>query len=94
MATIRFDGVRKVFTGDLPTPVVAIERFDLSVAPDEFVAILGPSGCGKSTLLYLLGGFLELSGGEILLDDAPVAGPGPASCAFPYRPVGSQPLSA
>ena len=76
MANIQFNGVRKVFAGDL-APVVAIDRFDFEVRHDEFVSIVGPSGCGKSTLLYLLGGFIDRSGGEILIDGKPVAGPGP-----------------
>jgi len=77
MSKIHFDGVRKVFQTDVPTPVVAIENIDFSVAQDEFVSIVGPSGCGKSTLLYLLGGFLDLSGGQILVDGKPVTEPGP-----------------
>jgi NitT/TauT family transport system ATP-binding protein len=77
MSKIQFRGVRKIFHGDLPNPVTALAGFDLSVKEDEFVAIVGPSGCGKSTLLYLLGGFIELSGGEILVNNKPVTGPGP-----------------
>jgi len=77
MSKIRFDGVRKVFQGDTPTPVIAIDNIDFTVAQDEFVSIVGPSGCGKSTLLYLLGGFIDLSGGRILVDQKPVTEPGP-----------------
>ncbi len=77
MSKISFDGVRKVFQGDTPTPVIAIDNIDFSVAQDEFIAIVGPSGCGKSTLLYLLGGFLDLTGGQILVDRKPVVEPGP-----------------
>jgi NitT/TauT family transport system ATP-binding protein len=74
---IHFHGVRKEFVGDLPTPVVAIDHLDLAVRQGEFVSIVGPSGCGKSTLLYLLGGFIELTGGRILVDGRPVSAPGP-----------------
>ena len=77
MAKIQFTGVRKVFLGDLPNSVVALDGIDLAVKQDEFVSIVGPSGCGKSTLLYLLGGFIDLSGGTILVDDKPVTDPGP-----------------
>ena len=77
MSKIHFDGVRKIFQGDTPTPVVAIDNIDFTVGQDEFVSIVGPSGCGKSTLLYLLGGFIDLSGGRILVDGKPVTEPGP-----------------
>jgi len=77
MSKIEFAGVRKVFQGDTPNPVVAIDNIDLTVRQDEFVSIVGPSGCGKSTLLYLLGGFLDLSGGEIRVDGRTVTEPGP-----------------
>lgn len=76
MSKIHFDGVRKVFQTDVPTPVVAIDNIEFSVGQDEFVSIVGPSGCGKSTLLYLLGGFLDLSGGQILIDGKAVTEPG------------------
>jgi len=38
---------------------------------------LGPSGCGKSTLLYLVGRFLPVESGAIVVEDRPFAGPGP-----------------
>ena len=43
----------------------------------EFMVLVGPSGCGKSTLLDLVSGLSEPSSGVILIDDEPVAGPGP-----------------
>src|ERR1700693_356580 len=57
--------------------VLALDNVSLAVGDREFVALLGPSGCGKSTLLYLVGGFLPVEHGAIVVEDRPVAGPGP-----------------
>jgi len=37
------------------------------------LVLAGPNGCGKSTLLRAAAGLLPVSGGEILLDGAPLA---------------------
>src|SRR5262249_61514450 len=57
--------------------VLALERVSLEVRAQEFLALLGPSGCGKSTLLYMIGGFLPIETGKIVVDGKPVTGPGP-----------------
>jgi NitT/TauT family transport system ATP-binding protein len=45
------------------------------VAPGEFVAFVGASGCGKSTLLRIIAGLEQSSGGEVVVDERPIAGP-------------------
>jgi NitT/TauT family transport system ATP-binding protein len=72
---IRFDGVGKTFTARGRT-VTALQDIDLDVRAGEFLVIVGPSGCGKSTLLDLLGGLATPTSGRILVDGAPVTGPG------------------
>ncbi|HEX6103494.1 MAG TPA: ABC transporter ATP-binding protein [Alphaproteobacteria bacterium] len=47
---------------------VAVTEIDLSIRRGEFVVLLGPSGSGKTTLLSVLGGFVEPTGGRVLLD--------------------------
>jgi NitT/TauT family transport system ATP-binding protein len=74
---IVIDGVCHMYRPPLGRAVLALDQVSLSVRNREFVALLGPSGCGKSTLLYLLGGFLPVETGAILVDGQPVAGPGP-----------------
>ena len=51
----------------------ALSHISFSVFPGEFVAIVGPSGCGKSTFLDMLCGLLKPSGGELLLNEKPLA---------------------
>ena len=74
--------------------VLALQDVSLSVRRHEFVALLGPSGCGKSTLLYLLGGFLPVEQGRILVDGALVRDAGPdrgivfqSFALFPWKTV-------
>jgi NitT/TauT family transport system ATP-binding protein len=67
---------------------------DFKVFEGELVAIVGPSGCGKTTFLNAVDGLVTLTGGEILVDGAPVTRPGPDRALvfqndslFPWRTV-------
>lgn len=48
--------------------VMALRDVTLSIADNEFFALLGPSGCGKTTLLRSIAGFETPSDGTVLLD--------------------------
>ena len=56
--------------------VEAVKGVSLQVQPGEFVSLIGPSGCGKSTLLNAVAGFTVPNSGAVLLDGAPIKGPG------------------
>ncbi len=57
--------------------ISVLEHVSAEVARGEFVCLVGPSGCGKSTLLNIVGGFIEASSGEVLVEGEPVHGPDP-----------------
>ncbi|RVP14361.1 ABC transporter ATP-binding protein [Sinorhizobium meliloti] len=60
---LQIRGIRKEYG-----PVTAVQDVNLDVAQGEFLTFLGPSGSGKSTTLYILAGFEDPTGGDILLN--------------------------
>jgi nitrate/nitrite transport system ATP-binding protein len=70
-------GLINKLSGKTSRDFVAIQDINLEIEPNTFVSIIGPSGCGKSTLLNMIAGLSPISGGEILLNGHPIAGPGP-----------------
>ena len=61
---IEFRRVSFSYSPELPL----IEDINLSVEPGERVGVVGPSGGGKSTLTRLMLRFMDVTGGEILID--------------------------
>ncbi len=47
---------------------VALNDVSMVIEPGEFFCLLGPSGCGKTTTLNLIGGFIPVSTGELLIE--------------------------
>lgn len=64
---VKFDEVQKYFG-----PVKVLEKFDLDVAPGEFLVLLGASGSGKTTALRILSGLETATSGRILIGDRDV----------------------
>lgn len=81
---VEFRGVTKTYGVGSSRAFTAVRdvsfRVDDIESRGEFIAILGPSGCGKSTILRLIAGLAPQfppTSGEVLLNGAPVDGPGP-----------------
>ncbi|MBL1422268.1 MAG: ATP-binding cassette domain-containing protein [Alphaproteobacteria bacterium] len=50
-------------------PVEVLKKLNIEIYEGEFLVLLGPSGCGKSTLLNCLAGLLDITGGQIFIND-------------------------
>jgi NitT/TauT family transport system ATP-binding protein len=66
MAPIDFRSVSKYY-GDGPGRHVVFDGLSLTIADNEFVAIVGVSGCGKTTLLNMAAGFTRPNKGSVLV---------------------------
>ncbi len=76
MPKVLLDNVTKVFLTDTG-PLQVLNNMTLPIAEGEFLCVLGASGCGKSTLLNLIAGLEMPDHGSVLVNGAPVRGPGP-----------------
>lgn len=65
---LRVENIKKNFGG-----VRALRGVSFSVSQAEIVAIIGENGAGKSTLMKILGGVHQPDGGQIYVDEKPVA---------------------
>jgi ABC-type branched-subunit amino acid transport system ATPase component/branched-subunit amino acid ABC-type transport system permease component len=55
----------------------ALQELSLEVCSGEVVGLIGPNGAGKTTAIDAITGFVQPSGGRIVLGDADVSGWGP-----------------
>ena len=46
-----------------------LNDLSLDIEEGEFMVLLGPSGCGKTTLLNCIAGLLDLTDGQIWIED-------------------------
>ena len=52
--------------------VKVLKDLNLDIGRGEFLVLLGASGCGKSTLLNCIAGLLEITGGQIFINNKDV----------------------
>jgi len=60
---IKLENVSKTFDGKQ-----ILDHFSLTVAQDEFIAIVGPSGAGKTTVLNLMGLLIKPDSGTVSIN--------------------------
>jgi iron(III) transport system ATP-binding protein len=70
MASIELRKLSKRFDGK-----PAVDAVDLVVDDGTMVCLLGPSGCGKTTTLRLVAGFMEPTGGEVMVGGRVLSSP-------------------
>ena len=46
---------------------VGVDRFDLTIADQEFLVLLGPSGCGKTTTMRMIAGLEDPTEGDVYI---------------------------
>ena len=69
---IELTGITKDY-GEGATGIRALDSIDLTVANDDYLAVMGPSGSGKSTLMNIFGCLDVPTGGTYLLDGKDVS---------------------
>lgn len=70
---LEMEDVRKVYEV-ADEEVVALDHADLTVGPDEIVALVGPSGSGKTTLCSIAGGILSPTEGRVVVGGRDISG--------------------
>jgi len=74
-ATLEFRGATKRYPGHEQP---AVNELSLTVPAGEICVLVGPSGCGKTTAMRMVNRMIDITGGDILLDDRSVTDREPA----------------
>jgi branched-chain amino acid transport system ATP-binding protein len=76
MDILRIQGLSISFGG-----IRALQNVDLSVSPEEILAVIGPNGSGKTTLFNCISGVYRPDGGEISFEGQSLLGLSPDAVA-------------
>ncbi len=97
-ATLEFRKATKRYAGQEEP---ALNELSLTVPSGEICVLVGPSGCGKTTAMRMVNRMIDMTSGDILLDDGSVAERDPSELRreigyaiqqiglFPHLTVGS-----
>ena len=66
---LKFDNVTKYYSNGIH----ALKDASFEVKEGEFISIIGPSGSGKSTILRSINKLIDITGGEVYLEDIMVS---------------------
>jgi putative ABC transport system ATP-binding protein len=70
---LEVSGLTKIY-GEGHTAVTAVDDADLTLAGNEFLALVGPSGSGKTTLISMIGALLTPTDGAVTIGGEDLAG--------------------
>ena len=70
---LEVSGLTKIY-GEGHTAVTAVEKADLTLDDNEFLALLGPSGSGKTTLISMIGALLTPTEGSVRIGGEDLSG--------------------
>ena len=51
---------------------LAVNDISFTINDNEILGFLGPNGAGKSTTMNMITGYLPMSGGKVMIDDADI----------------------
>ena len=88
MNILELKDITKSFSDGEGRKRVILDRFNLTVAAGEFIAVTGPSGAGKTTLLNIIGSLLPPDSGTVLLEGRDLYGKGVDLPAVRNRRIG------
>lgn len=81
---LKFDNVTKYYSNGIH----ALKDASFEVKEGEFISIIGPSGSGKSTILRSINKLIDITGGEVYLEDIPVSKQKGINLRFLRRNIG------
>jgi len=65
---IKFNNVTKVYSNN----VIGLDKINLTINDGDFISIIGLSGAGKSTLLRSINRLIDISDGDITIDETSI----------------------
>ncbi len=65
---LQIQNLSKSFNKHSDNKINIFNNFNLEIEENKCTAIIGSNGCGKSTLLNIIGGSIEIDGGNIMLN--------------------------